>query len=140
LGDHASALNYFDKAIKIDPKYYQALYGKGLLLREIGNHEGSIKYFNKALSLNPNYQEDKWLQNSSSNITTPASATTTTEPTKTLNNQSNNSNQSTNTEFSESLHRLELSKSSRGPEVNLDLSKGVTRSQSSRKEEEKLLF
>jgi tetratricopeptide (TPR) repeat protein len=61
LEDHNNSLTYFDKALKMDPKYYPALYGKGVVLRETADYENALKCFNKAITINPNYQEDHWL-------------------------------------------------------------------------------
>jgi len=105
LGDHPSSLLHFDKAISLQPKFYQALYGKGVILREMGDHDTAFTYFNKAVSLNPTYQEDHWL--------TPIKPTSPPLPAKISESESI------------SHIRLDLSKSSRGPDGELGRSKGA---------------
>jgi len=57
LGELEEALVCFDRAIALDAKYYQAWYGKGMILREMGNNKLSMKCFEKVLFLNPSYEE-----------------------------------------------------------------------------------
>ena len=56
LGNYSGAIEYYDKALAIDPHYVYALTGKGLALGSLGNYAGAIIYYDKALAINPNYQ------------------------------------------------------------------------------------
>ena len=49
------AVIFYDKAIKLDPKFIEPIFNKGKVLGRIGNHEEAIAYFHTALSINPNY-------------------------------------------------------------------------------------
>lgn len=42
---------YYDKALKIDPNFFEALNNKGNALRQIGKYNDAIKCFEKAISL-----------------------------------------------------------------------------------------
>jgi tetratricopeptide (TPR) repeat protein len=50
---YEEAMNYFDEALKIDPKYVSALFNKGLIFAETGKNEEAIKYFDKVIKINP---------------------------------------------------------------------------------------
>jgi tetratricopeptide (TPR) repeat protein len=64
----ADAIQYYDKALDIDPNYKEALNGKGNALDGLGNyaqdiqyydkairyHDMAIQYYDKALSIDPN--------------------------------------------------------------------------------------
>jgi tetratricopeptide (TPR) repeat protein len=52
-GNYTGAIRYLDKALAIDPKFEDALNGKGDVLKSSGNYTGAITYFNKALAINP---------------------------------------------------------------------------------------
>src|SRR5690349_14674666 len=54
LGNYTRAIQYFDKALAIDPNDKVALAGKGLALDGMRNYTRAIQYFDKALSLDPN--------------------------------------------------------------------------------------
>ena len=41
LGYHTQAIQYYDKALAIDPKYVDALSGKGNALNDLGNYTGA---------------------------------------------------------------------------------------------------
>ena len=47
-------LQYFDKALAIQPNNVKALYNKGLVLGSLGNYTEAIKYYDKALAIQPN--------------------------------------------------------------------------------------
>jgi tetratricopeptide (TPR) repeat protein len=48
------AIQYFDKALAIDPNYRDALGGKAYALDTLGNYTQAIQYYDKALSIDPN--------------------------------------------------------------------------------------
>ena len=54
LGNDTGAIQYFDKALAIDPHYINALVSKGLALDKLGNYTGAIQYFDKALAIQLN--------------------------------------------------------------------------------------
>ena len=58
-GNYTQAIQYYDKALAIDPNYKEALSGKGSALDGIGNafynqgnYTQAIQYYNKALAIN----------------------------------------------------------------------------------------
>ena len=53
MGNYTQAIQYFDKALSIDPHDVHALTDKGLSLDELGNDTGAIKYFDKTLAIDP---------------------------------------------------------------------------------------
>ncbi len=52
-GDTKKALEFFDKALKHDDKYFPALNNKGVLLLELKDYENAEKCFEKVIQLNP---------------------------------------------------------------------------------------
>jgi tetratricopeptide (TPR) repeat protein len=54
LGNYIQAIQYYDKALDIDPNNVDALYNKGNALDNLGNHTQAISYYNKVLDINPN--------------------------------------------------------------------------------------
>ena len=56
-GNYTQAIQYFDKALAIDPNDKYALYDKGNALNYLGNYTEAITYLDKALAIDPNY---KW--------------------------------------------------------------------------------
>jgi tetratricopeptide (TPR) repeat protein len=54
LGNPAEAIQYFDKALDLDPKNEYALANKGVSLIHSGNPAEAIQYFDKALAIDPN--------------------------------------------------------------------------------------
>jgi tetratricopeptide (TPR) repeat protein len=54
LGNDTGALQYFDKALAIQPNNFTALYNKGLALDNLGNYTGALQYFDKDLAIQPN--------------------------------------------------------------------------------------
>jgi tetratricopeptide (TPR) repeat protein len=54
-GNYTEAMNYFDKALSIDPNNVSALNGKGAALSGLKNYTGSIQYYDKALDIDPNF-------------------------------------------------------------------------------------
>ena len=55
LGKYNESIQYFDKALAINPKFVRALNDKGVALFVLGKYNESIQYFDKALAINPNY-------------------------------------------------------------------------------------
>jgi len=47
------ALDSFDRALKLNPKSFDAEYQKGLVYTNIGKYDHAISFFQKALALNP---------------------------------------------------------------------------------------
>ena len=54
LGNHIQAIQYYDKALAIDPNDVDALYNKGNALDSLGNHTQAISYYDKVLDIDPN--------------------------------------------------------------------------------------
>lgn len=53
IKDYNNAIRHFDEAIATDPGNYNAYYGKGIALTNLGRNREAIKYFDKAIELNP---------------------------------------------------------------------------------------
>jgi tetratricopeptide (TPR) repeat protein len=53
LDNYTGAIEYFSKALAIDPHNVRALTDKGLALYRLGNHTGAIEYYDKALAIDP---------------------------------------------------------------------------------------
>lgn len=53
MGDLINALTYYEKALKIDPHYPDALYGVGIVCSLCNNLTDSLKYIRKAIELDP---------------------------------------------------------------------------------------
>ena len=53
LGKHREAIDCYDKALAIDPRFSVTWYNKGLALDQIGKTQGAIKCYGKALEMNP---------------------------------------------------------------------------------------
>jgi tetratricopeptide (TPR) repeat protein len=51
LDNYTGAIEYYDKALAINPKDVNALTDKGLALDNLGNHTGAIEYYDKALAM-----------------------------------------------------------------------------------------
>ena len=51
------AIEYYEKALKINPGYVEALHNLGISLRNIGRTQEAIDCFRKALVMSPNYAE-----------------------------------------------------------------------------------
>ncbi len=54
-GDLKEALKYYQKAVELDPYYYEAYNDIGVVLEALGDREGAIRMYKKALELNPSY-------------------------------------------------------------------------------------
>src|SRR6187200_2747111 len=53
-GNHAQAIQYYDKALAIDPNDFDALNNKGNALDSLGNYTQAISYYDKVLDMDPN--------------------------------------------------------------------------------------
>ncbi|MGC2571495.1 MAG: tetratricopeptide repeat protein, partial [Candidatus Nitrosopolaris sp.] len=51
--NHTGAIEYYDKALAIDPHNVNALYNIGIALDNLRNHTGAIEYYDKALAIDP---------------------------------------------------------------------------------------
>ena len=56
LGNYTGAIQYFDKALTIDPKNVYALAHKGVVFENLGNYTEAITHLDKALAIDPNYK------------------------------------------------------------------------------------
>ena len=56
-GHYREALLFFEKALKIDPKYAPAWNNKGAALYNLGRYEEAITCYEKALEIDPNYTQ-----------------------------------------------------------------------------------
>ena len=54
-GKYQEAIEYYDKALRIYPKFKNALNGKGLSLDCLGKYQEAIEWYDKALAIDPNY-------------------------------------------------------------------------------------
>ncbi|MGA9152365.1 MAG: tetratricopeptide repeat protein [Candidatus Nitrosopolaris sp.] len=54
-GNYTGAIEYYDKALAIDPHNVNALRNKGLALDNSGNYTGAVQYYDKALAIDPHY-------------------------------------------------------------------------------------
>ncbi|NER36118.1 MAG: serine protease [Oscillatoria sp. SIO1A7] len=57
LGNYERAIEYFNKAISLNPNYADAYNDRGRAYRRRGSHERAIENFERAISLNPNHAE-----------------------------------------------------------------------------------
>ncbi|MCQ4574931.1 MAG: tetratricopeptide repeat protein [Candidatus Brocadiales bacterium] len=53
--DYHAAIRYYNRALKIKPKYIEAWYGKGLALYHLDSYDEAIKYFDKVMKIKPKY-------------------------------------------------------------------------------------
>ena len=72
-GNYTQAIQYYDKALVIDPNDKHALDGKGNALYNQGNNKLAIQYYDKALAIDPHYTDaiydrDTAFHGSSSNV------------------------------------------------------------------------
>jgi tetratricopeptide (TPR) repeat protein len=58
-GEHVKAIEYYDKAIALNPNFEEAWFNKGFRLGKLERHEEAIECYNKAIALNPN-DEEAW--------------------------------------------------------------------------------
>ncbi|MEH2325846.1 MAG: serine/threonine-protein kinase [Nostoc sp.] len=57
LKDYEKGIAVYDKAIQINPNYYQAWYHRGIALRQLKKFEEAIASFNQTTKINPNFYE-----------------------------------------------------------------------------------
>ncbi|BAZ33476.1 hypothetical protein NIES4074_59900 (plasmid) [Cylindrospermum sp. NIES-4074] len=57
LGDMKGEIEFYNKALRINPNYAEAYYNRGNALRKLGDMKGAIEDYNQALRINPNYAE-----------------------------------------------------------------------------------
>jgi tetratricopeptide (TPR) repeat protein len=57
--NHTKAVEYYEKALELNPRDEEAWYNKGFELSELGRHEEAIVCYEKALELNPR-DEEAW--------------------------------------------------------------------------------
>ncbi|WP_135606898.1 tetratricopeptide repeat protein, partial [Methanococcoides sp. NM1] len=57
--EYDKALEYFDKALEINPDYVDAWNNKGLTLNKLNEFENASESFDKALEINPD-DADLW--------------------------------------------------------------------------------
>lgn len=53
--EYEKSIEYYDKALEIDPYYTDAWNNKGLALNNLGKYNEAIEYYDKALEIGPNY-------------------------------------------------------------------------------------
>jgi tetratricopeptide (TPR) repeat protein len=53
-GRYGEAINYCDKALKLNPNYLKAWHGKGVALAKLRKYEEAITCYDKAIELDPN--------------------------------------------------------------------------------------
>ena len=53
------ALDHFSQAVKIDPNYVEAYYGRALCYQAINDKRNAVLDFQTALALNPSYEPAK---------------------------------------------------------------------------------
>ena len=52
-GDYATAVEYFDKALEIDPNYVEAWHNKAIELMKLERYDEAIECYDKLIELNP---------------------------------------------------------------------------------------
>jgi tetratricopeptide (TPR) repeat protein len=52
--DAGNALEYYDRALAIDPNNVSALDGKGAALHSLGEYQDALEYYDRALAIDPN--------------------------------------------------------------------------------------
>jgi tetratricopeptide (TPR) repeat protein len=55
LGDHSSALDFFDMALELYPLYPKAWLNKAITYQHVGNIDEALNCFDKAIDVNKNY-------------------------------------------------------------------------------------
>jgi tetratricopeptide (TPR) repeat protein len=55
LGKYDEAIEYYDKAMEIDPKYVLVLNNIGSVLDKLGKYNEAIEYYDKAMEIDPKY-------------------------------------------------------------------------------------
>jgi len=57
MGKYNEALQYFNKALELDPNYVKALAGKGYTLDRLKEYDEALKCYDKALKIEPQNAE-----------------------------------------------------------------------------------
>lgn len=57
IEEYEEALSYFDKVIKLNPTYYKAYHGKGLVYNHLMEYEKAYEYFEKTLQYKSTYSD-----------------------------------------------------------------------------------
>lgn len=57
LNDDKNAEIAYNKALKLNPKRFEALTGMGVLQRKRKNYDAALSYYQKSLAINPNYAQ-----------------------------------------------------------------------------------
>ena len=57
LGRYDEAIQYYDKALQIDPNDTVALNNKGVALSDLDRYDEAIQNYDKALQIDPNYTD-----------------------------------------------------------------------------------
>jgi len=57
LGDIKGAIQDYDKAIELNPKYFDAYYERGEIKRITADVKGAIEDFDKAIQIAPDHAE-----------------------------------------------------------------------------------
>jgi tetratricopeptide (TPR) repeat protein len=55
--DYAAAIQCYNRATALNPKYVHAYYGKGITLYAMGKKEDAMKIYDRILTMNPNYSK-----------------------------------------------------------------------------------
>src|SRR6476660_1057256 len=55
--EYNEAIEYYDKALEIDPKHVGALNNTGKVLDNLGKYNEAIVYYDKALQIDPKYAD-----------------------------------------------------------------------------------
>ena len=55
--DYVRALNYFEKAVEVDPNYAEAWYQAGFSFGMLGRHQEALKASRQAARLRPDWSE-----------------------------------------------------------------------------------
>ena len=56
-GDIKGEIEFYNKALRINPNYVEAYFNRGNALRKLGDMKRAIEDYNQALRINPNYAE-----------------------------------------------------------------------------------
>ena len=57
IGEKVKAVQDFDRAISLNPKFMEAYYTRGVILYELGNFKKALADFSKTISLNPKFSD-----------------------------------------------------------------------------------
>ena len=57
MEEYNQAISVYEKAIELNPEYYEAYNNLGTALKDQGKLDEAIDAYNKAISINPDYAE-----------------------------------------------------------------------------------